>query len=52
MYYDVDMRNCHSEILKQYCMKREIPCDNLQMFLKNREEILVQLCERNFHLKA
>jgi hypothetical protein len=48
MYYDVDMRNCHPEILKQYCMKREIPCDYLQMFVKNREKILADLCERNF----
>jgi hypothetical protein len=28
-YHDIDMVNCHSSLLLQYCKKHDIKCDNL-----------------------
>jgi hypothetical protein len=47
-YYDVDIKNCHPQILYQYCKKQDIPCESLTTFVENRDAIITSLCERNF----
>jgi len=47
-YYDVDIKNCHPQILYQYCKKRDIPCEILETFVEHRDSVISQLCERNF----
>ena len=43
-YHDIDIKNCHPEILcqlhSQYCSKNGIKCDILGEYIKNRNEIL------------
>lgn len=41
--YDLDMVNCHPNILVYLCKKNEIPCDKLKKYIKNREEWLEEL---------
>jgi hypothetical protein len=47
-YYDVDIKNCHPQILYQYCKKQDIPCESLTTFVENRDAIITALCEHNF----
>ena len=47
-YYDVDIKNCHPQILYQLCKKHEISCESLETFVKNRDAVISQMCERNF----
>ena len=47
-YYDVDIKNCHPQILYQYCKKQDISCESLETFVKNRDTVISQICERNF----
>jgi hypothetical protein len=44
-YYDIDMRNAHPVLLSQYCKKNNIRCDVLDEYVKNRDNILNQICE-------
>lgn len=37
---DIDMQNCHPKILKYICDKNGIPCNQLNDYIKNREEYL------------
>jgi hypothetical protein len=39
-YHDIDMVNAHPCILHQYCIKNGIKCDNLELYINNREKIL------------
>jgi hypothetical protein len=47
-YYDVDIKNCHPQILYQYCKKQDIQCESLTTFVENRDAIITGLCKRNF----
>lgn len=40
LYYDIDIKNCHPEILKQYCVNNNIECKRLTTYCKKRDEII------------
>lgn len=37
---DIDAKNCHPTILKYICKKHNVNCQNLEIYLKNRDIIL------------
>jgi hypothetical protein len=39
-YVDIDIVNCHPELLYQVCFKHNIKCKYLEKYVKNRETIL------------
>ena len=39
-YIDIDIKNCHPEILYQICKANDIPCDLLEQYVKNRQYYL------------
>jgi len=43
--YDLDIVNCHPEILKNWCEKKGIVCSQLEDFNKNRKERFQQVKE-------
>lgn len=43
-YYDIDMQNCHPNLLSQYCKKNGIRSDTLDKYIENRNEIIDKLC--------
>lgn len=45
-YHDIDMVNCHPNILYQYCKLNDIKCDNIEYYVNNRDEIIKRLCEK------
>ena len=45
-YYDIDIINCHPNILYQYCKLNDIKCDNIEYYVNNRNEIIKRLCEK------
>ena len=47
LYYDIDMVNAHPTLLSQYCIKNGIRCDILENYVKNRENILEEICKNN-----
>jgi hypothetical protein len=47
IYYDVDMKNCHPNILSQYCEKNNIKCELVDYYVNNREEVINKICEEN-----
>ena len=40
LYYDVDAKNCHPEIVYQYMKHNNIECETLERYVKKREWIL------------
>lgn len=44
--FDIDMVNAHPVILLYLCKKHEIPCDKLEYYVYNRDEILLQFPDR------
>ena len=40
VYVDIDIENCHPQILKQICEKNNIPINYLKQYVDNRTEIL------------
>ena len=42
-YIDIDMVNAHPCLLMQYCQKNNIPCQNLEDYVTNREDRLAAL---------
>ena len=44
-YYDIDMKNCHPTILYQLCVKHDISCPYLKVYVNNREKWLNRLIE-------
>lgn len=42
-YYDLDMVNAHPSILLQYCQKNDIKCDELQYYVRNRNEVISKI---------
>jgi len=44
-YKDIDIDNCHPEILYQLCIQHNIPCDLLEKYVLNRQEYLNQVQE-------
>ena len=47
IYYDVDMKNCHPNILSQYCSKNNIKCDMLDYYVANRDKIIEEIIKEN-----
>lgn len=48
LYHDVDMCNCHPNLLRSfYCKKHELECPRLQHYIEHREEEL-QVVARRF----
>ena len=45
LYYDVDVKNCHPELLKQYCFNNNIECKRLKTYCKKRDEIINSICK-------
>jgi phage/plasmid-associated DNA primase len=39
-YIDIDIDNCHPQILYQLCIKHNIPCEFLEKYVLNRQEYL------------
>jgi len=39
-YTDIDIDNCHPQILYQLCIKHNIPCEFLEKYVLNRQEYL------------
>jgi len=46
-YYDIDMKNCHPQLLSQYCAKNGIRCNILDSYVNNRDEIISIICDDN-----
>ena len=46
-YYDIDMKNCHPQLLSQYCAKNGIRCNILDSYVNNRDEIISKICDDN-----
>lgn len=44
-YKDIDIDNCHPEILYQLCIQHSIPCDLLEKYVLKRQEYLNQVQE-------
>ena len=42
-YTDIDVKNCHPEILLQICQKLKIPCNALAHYVKNRAACLAEI---------
>lgn len=40
MYHDIDIENCHPILLSFICKKHLIPCQKLNLYIANREDIL------------
>lgn len=47
LYYDLDIKNCHPEILRQYCFKNSIKCEILAEYCNNRDSKLKELQENH-----
>lgn len=47
IYYDVDMKNCHPNILSQYCSKNNIKCDMLDYYVANRDKVIEEIIKEN-----
>jgi P4 family phage/plasmid primase-like protien len=45
LYYDVDAKNCHPEIVYQYMKHNKIECETLERYVKKREWILDEICD-------
>ena len=43
LYYDIDMKNAHPNLLSQYCEKNGIRCKILDMYISNRDNILTEI---------
>lgn len=41
--YDLDMSNCHVQILSNLCKKHKIKCDELDKYIENRDEYLNEI---------
>lgn len=39
-YYDIDMENAHPNLLHQYCLKKDIPCEWLGKYATDRDSFL------------
>ena len=44
-YHDLDIVNAHPIILQQICRNHNIPCENLDFYISNREELLCEICQ-------
>ena len=44
-YTDIDIENCHPQILYQLCIKHNFPCEFLEKYVLNREEYLNKVQE-------
>ena len=42
-YTDIDIENCHPQLLYQLCIKHTIPCEFLKKYVLNRSEYLKQV---------
>lgn len=47
MYEDLDMVNAFPSILKSLCIRYEIPCDNLEYYVKNRDTFLQEIMDKS-----
>lgn len=47
IYRDFDIENCHPVLLEQYCKTRDIKCDQLTFFIRNREKMIKTLVDAN-----
>ena len=45
---DLDIVNCHPMILAWMCKEHQIPCGNLDYYIKNRDKILNDLAQNGF----
>ena len=45
IYNDIDIKNCHPTILLQVCEKQGWTCDNLKQYTKERDNILMDICQ-------
>jgi hypothetical protein len=43
-YIDIDIVNCHCVILSQICSHNNIDCQNLNQYIKNRNNIIDEIC--------
>lgn len=46
-YTDIDMVNAHPNLLLQYCIKNEIKCPNLKLYVDEREERLAYVMKKH-----
>lgn len=44
-YLDIDMKNCHPEIILYLCQELGIECSCLEKYVKNREAVIVRCIE-------
>ena len=44
---DIDMKNAHPTLLSSYCHNNNIPCEGLDLYINNREELMKQYMELN-----
>ncbi|MEW8548359.1 MAG: hypothetical protein AB2693_33055, partial [Candidatus Thiodiazotropha sp.] len=44
---DIDMKNAHPTLLSGYCHAHGIPCDGLDKYISNREEMLAEYMKKN-----
>jgi len=42
-YYDFDLKNCQPEILRNLCIKNNVPCKTIIKYCKEREKIIAEI---------
>jgi hypothetical protein len=47
IYYDIDIVNCHPVFLAQYCSKIEVPCEALEYYIENRDQLITEIMDTN-----
>ena len=39
-YYDIDIKNCHPVLLKQYAKANKLTCNYIKLYIKHRDDLL------------
>jgi len=47
IFYDVDMINCHLQLLLKLCKDRDIECSNLNKYCRKRDDIINNIIDEN-----
>jgi len=48
IYYDIDIKNCHPTLLYNICKAWSIPCDNLELFVTDRDKVIRKIMKSGF----
>ena len=49
LYWDLDIVNCHPQLVRHWCDDNEVPCPVLSAYIENRDPFLKELMAYNTH---